>query len=618
MAKPEFMKLARHLIAQGMPTPTAKRVASGKLPMDESSRMARAAEDWDIDQVMAHGTNAPDVDEFKISRGKLGEGVYFYPQADAERAGKRAIATRYRKKGVDQSNVIQAVPRKGLKFKEIPFNEAKLDPDLHKKYADYDGIKWLNENGTPREIVIFDPKNVRSINAAFDPEMKQSGKILAGTVAGATALGSNDEAEAMPISPVIKAAKSAKEPVEDTLQELLDAYSDLGTGAAKVTKPQIIEEAAKQAITKKDNVWDEFLPRAEDMAETGYKSKSFVVEYPIDDFLRLADVGKDAEKAKRVSGFDKFETYPQLTIDTMKTGVAKVVGHEGRHRARELKKRGYTTMPVEFRSVENGNPIRWSEQGDPKNYDYEELFPEGLIGQDKSLARKERDAVRPFPIKRGDYGIIKATVPMAAIGASTQAESAPLSPQISPIVKSAMDQMVDRRRQLIAIGQKEADKLNQNITSTAKKYDARSGLAKADQTLANESEELATHMTNLRGAIGEGSDRKALSVIEQVRSRFGLAAPATLMTTAPEAKLMGEPVPETNTQALLTGAKRGFDQTMSNEGWLLGLASALGAEGANELRAKLAEQRNPAMGAQDNELMRTIGEILGSMSPGAL
>jgi len=193
-----------------------------------------------------------------------------------------------------------------------------------------------------------------------------------------------------------------------------------------------------------------------------------------------------------------------------------------------------------------------------------------------------------------------------------------LSPQITPIVKAAMDEMVNRRRQLIGIGQKEADKLNQNITSTAKKYDARSGLAKADQTLANESEELAMHMTNLRGAIGEGSDRKALSVIEQVRSRFGLAAPAALMTTAPEAKLMGEPVPETNTQALLTGAKRGFDQTMSNEGWALGLASALGAEGANELRAKLAEQRNPAMGAQDNELMRTIGEILGSMAPGAL
>lgn len=381
MPKPEFMKLARHLIEQGMPTPTAKKVASGKLPMDESSRMARAAEDWDVDQVMAHGTNAPNVHEFQISRGKLGEGVYFYPQADAERAGKRAIATRYRKKGVDQSNVIQAVPRKGLKFKEIPFNEAKLDPDLHKKYSDYDGIKWLNENGTPREIVIFDPKNVRSINAAFDPEMKQSGKILAGTVAGATALGSNDKAEAMPISPVMRAA------------------------------------------------------------------------------------------AEQLSG--------------------------------------------------EGSKIR-------------------------------------------------------------------------------------------QVGQKMADDYNKanNTKLTAEKY-----LDKKMPEAAVEMRDYTNAAVQMRGA---DDDAAANEILQAVRKKYGVGAPAALMTSAPEAKLMGEPVPETNTQALLTGAKRGFDQTMSNEGWLLGLASALGAEGANELRAKLAEQRNPAMGAQDNELMRTIGEILGSMAPGAL
>ena len=381
MPRPAFMKYAQQLIDQGMPTPTAKKVASGRLPMDESSRMARAAEDWDIDQVMAHGTNSPDVHEFKISRGKLGEGVYFYPQADAERAGKRAIATRYRKKGVDQSNVIQAVPRKGLKFKEIPFNEAKLDPDLHKKYSDYDGIKWLNENGTPREIVIFDPKNVRSINAAFDPDQKQSAKILASTLAGATALGSNNEAEAAPISPVMMAA------------------------------------------------------------------------------------------AKELSG--------------------------------------------------EGGKIR-------------------------------------------------------------------------------------------QVGQKLADDYNakNNTKLSATEY-----LDKKMPEAAVEMRDYTNAAVKMRGA---DDDAAANEILQAVRKKYGLAAPAAMMTTSPEAAILGEPVPESNLQALKTGIARGYDQTMSNEGWLLGLASALGAEGANELRAKLAEQRNPAMGDQENELVRTIGEIIGSMSPGAL
>ena len=197
---------------------------------------------------------------------------------------------------------------------------------------------------------------------------------------------------------------------EDILGDLLASFDDLGGKKYSGTKRPVIEEPDEvaQQITPKESVWDEFLPIAEDRSEARFKSKSFVVEYPIDDFLRLADEGEYADKAKRVAGFDKFETYPQLTVQTMKTGVAKVTGHEGRHRARELKKRGYTTMPVEFRS-DIDTPIRWSEQGDPKNYDYRELFPKGLVGQDKSLARKERDAVRPFPIKRGDYGIIKTS-----------------------------------------------------------------------------------------------------------------------------------------------------------------------------------------------------------------
>ena len=49
-------------------------------------------------------------------------------------------------------------------------------------------------------------------------------------------------------------------------------------------------------------------------------------------------------------------------------GVATVIGHEGRHRARILKEMGIDEMPVRLRS-QGKNEIRWSEQDDPKNFD---------------------------------------------------------------------------------------------------------------------------------------------------------------------------------------------------------------------------------------------------------
>lgn len=50
----------------------------------------------------------------------------------------------------------------------------------------YDGIKykWGGDN-----VVMFDPKNIRSVNAAFDPEKKDSANILAGIGGGAVGLG---------------------------------------------------------------------------------------------------------------------------------------------------------------------------------------------------------------------------------------------------------------------------------------------------------------------------------------------------------------------------------------------------------------------------------------------
>jgi hypothetical protein len=62
------------------------------------------------------------------------------------------------------------------------------------KKAGFDSA-YSMEKGT-KNLAVFDPKNIRSVNAAFDPKKKKSANILAG-LAGATTLGAaaSDEDE---------------------------------------------------------------------------------------------------------------------------------------------------------------------------------------------------------------------------------------------------------------------------------------------------------------------------------------------------------------------------------------------------------------------------------------
>jgi len=126
---------------------------------------------------------------------------------------------------------------------------------------------------------------------------------------------------------------------------------------------------------------------------TEYKSRTKLIELPIDDFLALSDDGTAEYKTegvqKLVSEGKKFSSLPFLIIDR----DGRVEGHEGRHRARALKQAGYTTMPVILRSAN----IRWSEQSDADRFDYVEDWPTKMQAQ--------KDAANPnfsidFPVTR--------------------------------------------------------------------------------------------------------------------------------------------------------------------------------------------------------------------------
>lgn len=122
------------------------------------------------------------------------------------------------------------------------------------------------------------------------------------------------------------------------------------------------------------------------------KGKSKLVSMPIDQFLDLAE--KDTPRADKVARVDsiiaadgKFSAPPYLSIYVDEAGKAVVNGHEGRHRARALKKLGYTHMPVELKTN-----IRWSEQADPESFDYRENWPTTLTGENGNVIR--------FPVSR--------------------------------------------------------------------------------------------------------------------------------------------------------------------------------------------------------------------------
>lgn len=182
------------LIRLGFPESTAKKIASGELPMDQASRMARAREQgFDVDQTLYHGTDA-DISEFTPSkRGKMGSGVYLTPSAD--------YASRY---AGDDGNIMPLLSRgeiAGMSDRSAASEAARIE-------AAGGGVQaWkartneiLQDQGfsgaqVQDEVLTFDPSNIRSTNAAFDPDQTNSSNLLAGLGAAGVGIGLAGQSE---------------------------------------------------------------------------------------------------------------------------------------------------------------------------------------------------------------------------------------------------------------------------------------------------------------------------------------------------------------------------------------------------------------------------------------
>lgn len=151
------------------------------LPMDEASRLGRAREmGFDVDTPLYHGT-ASDFDEFSLNNprmksGKLGEGIYLTPDPKAASFFAKISSD----KGDGAARVLPVYARMKNPYviaseRDIPaggISREKLSA------AGYDGIV-LQDGERTKEIVVFDPKNIRGKFAQFDPSQSHSSKLLA-------------------------------------------------------------------------------------------------------------------------------------------------------------------------------------------------------------------------------------------------------------------------------------------------------------------------------------------------------------------------------------------------------------------------------------------------------
>jgi hypothetical protein len=192
------------------------------LPMDQASRMQRAREmGFDVDNPVYHGTPSATFDKFKPDQFFTSDPNY----ANRFTSSGTSSSSFY---GVsdDAPAVIPAYVKTKKVFDTRKPEHAKI---LKDKFAGKFGEGVLTEKGLPdwvegRDIaeflrdelpemgfdslivdegidaagarpiakIVFDPKNIRSVNAKFDPKKKNSANLLAGT-AGAAVIAGEEE-----------------------------------------------------------------------------------------------------------------------------------------------------------------------------------------------------------------------------------------------------------------------------------------------------------------------------------------------------------------------------------------------------------------------------------------
>jgi hypothetical protein len=256
--------------------------------------------------------------------------------------------------------------------------------------------KFINVQGEAREGRIVQDNNKILIGNLYQDQIKSESKIISPTGANTFNHGTLGMSGGLRWRFRIKSGTLAVSDINDVdgIAEIKSHIEKRGF-EIKITKSieQAFDETHRGDLLPVDYV---FANEAFNKKE-GFKSRSKIVRMSIDDFLNIVTPLPSEQSQEAQKSFDagiKWESIPYLGIKTDENGVAKITGHEGRHRALVLKRAGYTEMPVEIRD----RSIRWSSQNDPNDFDYLQNFPTQL----ESEVGKNRI---PFPFTREQSAI---------------------------------------------------------------------------------------------------------------------------------------------------------------------------------------------------------------------
>jgi hypothetical protein len=166
---------------------------------------------------------------------------------------------------------------------------------------------------------------------------------------------------------------------------------------------EVTSKISDVEVVAKKYFSDESISRAK---EAENNNEGVLVNMSIDDFLSLNPKGDNLDKKATVSKLvkegTKFNEMPYLNFTHDGNGNAEVTGHEGRHRAMELKAQGETTIPVLLRNRAGGQGeinINKESISNAKNFNEDlnssaEKFPIKLKGH-----LEQKNVVIDFPLK---------------------------------------------------------------------------------------------------------------------------------------------------------------------------------------------------------------------------
>jgi hypothetical protein len=276
----------------------------GEEGMTPEARIQRAQEqDFNTETTFYHWTGAPEFREFQPStQGKYGPGIYLSDNPNYGekyvRSGKPRRMPLFIRGNLAQKedvNAAEGLARErmaAMEFEGSQFNNVFWD-QIGKvlKERGFDGMQYEGET------IVFDPKNVRSTEAAFDPDFVDSADIL---------------------------SQGELNRVANWSEQRIDA---------------LIQE----------------------YGYPGNRTKGFAVRMSPQQFLQLTmPEGRMQQLAEEAGPLDETKLTEQtqtpfLEVEIAEDGTATVVGHEGRHRMSALIDSGFGEVSIVLRVAYGGN-----------------------------------------------------------------------------------------------------------------------------------------------------------------------------------------------------------------------------------------------------------------------